>query len=134
MARIVLDTNCLIQCLPQRSKYHAVWQSFVKGDNVLCVSNEILEEYEEIMQRLIGVAAAEYFVKAIVNSSFVEFHDPYFAFKLIEIDPDDNKFVDCAIASGASCIVTNDHHYDILAHIPFPKVEIVSLEEFYKSL
>ena len=43
---------------------------------------------------------------------------------------DDNKFVDCAIAAEAKCIVTNDHHYDVLNTIPFPKVEVVSLVEF----
>lgn len=45
MAKLVLDTNCLIQSIPQRSRYHVLWQSFVDGKNKLCVSNEILEEY-----------------------------------------------------------------------------------------
>lgn len=134
MARIVLDTNSLIQCLPGQSKYHAVWQSFENGNNILCVSNEILEEYVEIMQRLIGYEAAEYFIKTIVNSPFVELRNPYYAFRLIEADPDDNKFVDCAIAAGARCIVTNDHHYNILKTIPFPKVEIMSLAKFYETI
>ena len=40
--RIVLDTNCLIQSIPERSPYHGVWLSFEKGDNTLCVSNEII--------------------------------------------------------------------------------------------
>lgn len=43
--RLVLDTNCLIQVIPSRSRYHSVWQSFERGENTLCVSNEILEEY-----------------------------------------------------------------------------------------
>ena len=45
MAKLVLDTNCLIQSIPQRSRYHVLWQSFVDEKNKLCVSNEILEEY-----------------------------------------------------------------------------------------
>lgn len=43
-------------------------------------------------------------------------------------------FVDCAIAAHAKCIVTNDHHYDVLKMIPFPKVEVVSLMAFVEKL
>jgi len=50
--KIVLDTNSLIQSVPRQSRYHIVWESLVKGEHVLCVSNEILEEYLEILQRL----------------------------------------------------------------------------------
>ena len=64
MAKLVLDTNCLIQSIPQRSRYH--------GKNKLCVSNEILEEYIEILQRLTDNETAEYVVKTILNSPFVE--------------------------------------------------------------
>ena len=32
MSRIVLDTNCLIQSIPYKSRYHKVWMSFVKGE------------------------------------------------------------------------------------------------------
>lgn len=134
MGRIVLDTNCLIQSVPPRSRYHAVWQSLLRGDNTLCVTNEILEEYVEIMQKLIGNEAAEYIVKTIINSPFVECFVPYYHFEIIQADPDDNKFVDCAITAGANYIVTNDKHYNILKKIEFPKVDVITLAEFVKRL
>ncbi len=49
---------------------------------------------------------------------------------MIQTDPDDNKFVDCAIASQADYIVTNDKHFDILAQITFPKVEVITIQQF----
>lgn len=134
MAKIVLDTNCLIQCLPERSKYHLVWKSFETGRNVLCVSNSIIEEYMEIMQRLINLDVAESVIKTIINSPFVEFVTPFYNFYIINTDPDDNKFVDCAVASGAKCIVTNDHHFDVVRTSIYPKVSVVSLQEFYEEL
>lgn len=134
MARIVLDTNCLIQCLPERSKYHLVWESFETGKNVLCVSNSIIDEYMEIMQRLINLDVAESVIKTIINSPFVEFVTPFYNFYIINADPDDNKFVDCAVASGARCIVTNDHHFDVVKRSTYPKVSVVSLQEFYEEL
>ncbi len=53
MASLVLDTNSLIQCIAHRSRYHAIWLSLRNGHNRLCVSNEILEEYEEILKRFL---------------------------------------------------------------------------------
>lgn len=37
MSRLVLDTNCLIQIVLPRSKYHFLWDSFVRGE-ILFVS------------------------------------------------------------------------------------------------
>ncbi len=132
--KIVLDTNCLIQSIPKRSRYHDVWVSFENGTNTLCISTEILEEYVEILQRLVGNSAADIILKSIINSPFAEFITPYYRFNLIPADPDDNKFVDCAIAANARYVVTNDHHYDILASIPFPHVDIISLDDFLLTL
>ena len=132
--RIVLDTNCLIQRISPRSRYHVVWESLVDGRNTLCVSNEIIMEYLEILQRLTDHDTAETVVKTIINSRFVEFITPYYNFGLITQDPDDNKFVDCAIAANARFIVTNDHHYDILKGIDYPPIDIINLEDFIKLL
>ena len=55
---------------------------------------------------------------------------PYYKFNLITADPDDNKFVDCAIVASAKYIVTEDHHYDVLKRCSFPKVDVVDLDTF----
>lgn len=130
--RIVLDTNCLIQSISPRSRYYAVWKSLVDGQNRLCVTNEIITEYLEILQRLTDQDTAETVVKTIVNSRFVEFVTPYFHFELITQDPDDNKFVDCAITANARYIVTNDHHFDVLKSIDYPPIDVITLECFMK--
>lgn len=133
--RIVLDTNCLIQSIPQKSPFRAVWESFLKGENVLCVSNEIIEEYTEILQRLTDLRTASLVIKTIVESPFVEFIIPYYQFHLISADPDDNKFIDCAIAAAARYVVTNDRHYDVLrTNNTFPTVEIINLKDFLEMI
>ncbi len=131
--KIVLDTNALIQCLPNKSPYRKIWNSIIEGKSFLCVSNEILEEYEEILGRMYGRKIAELALLAIINRPSVIFITPYYHFHLIEADPDDNKFVDCAISANAKFIVTEDHHFDILKRIDFPKVEIIKLEECLKQ-
>ena len=59
---------------------------------------------------------------------------PYFHFKLIIADPDDDKFVDCAIAANAKFVVTDDGHFDVLKQIDFPKVEIIGLDDLIKEI
>lgn len=128
--RIVLDTNSLIQCVGRHSIFRAVGLSILQGHNTLCVSNEILFEYEEILKRFFNPELAETVINAFMESGHVELINPTFRFNLIAADPDDNKFVDCAIQANARYIVTNDTHYDVLRQIDFPKVGIIKLMDF----
>lgn len=131
---IVLDTNCLIMAISARNEYYKVWQDFLDGKFVLCVTNEIIEEYSEVMARNISPLVSEFIVTAILNRRNVRKISPSYAFHLIETDEDDNKFVDCAIASNAKYIVTHDHHFNVLKQIPFPKVDIITLKSFLEEL
>lgn len=47
--RIVLDTNCLLACISSKSENFRVWKDFQLGRFTLCVSNDIIEEYQEII-------------------------------------------------------------------------------------
>ena len=85
---------------------------------------------QSILQQLAGEHTAEMVLDAIVRSNHVLFFTPQFRFNLITVDPDDNKFVYCAIQANARYIVTNDKHYDVLRQIDFPKVGVIKLMEF----
>ena len=132
--QIVLDTNCLVQMISLHSPYRPVWQAFRDGRYTLCVSNDILTEYNEILERIANAAVAHNIVNAIARSPYTRMIDPQYRFGLIEQDPDDNKFVDCAIIAGADYIVSEDAHFRILADIPFPSVAVIRLDEFIKDL
>ena len=132
--RIVLDTNCLIAILSRKGNYFPVWQGLHQGKYNLCVSNDILEEYEEILSQKTNATIASNVIQVIVNSPFVEFVNTYFHFHLIEQDKDDNKFVDCAIAANAQYIVSEDAHFKHLKHIPFPTVNVIRLGDFMNLL
>ena len=134
MDNVVLDTNCLIMAISSRSAYNKIWQSFLEGGYCLCISNEILEEYTEVIARNISVNAARYIIYTIMERKNVKMISPSYKWNLITADPDDNKFVDCAIAANARYVVTNDHHYDVLASIQFPHVDVISLDDFLETL
>ena len=134
MRNIVLDTNCLIMAISAKNRYHLVWQAFLRGDYILCVSNEIIEEYLEVISRNINPWVAESIVYAILTRKNVRKLIPYYHFGLITADPDDNKFVDCAIAANARFIVSEDRHFDVLKDCSFPKVDVIGLDLFASLL
>lgn len=134
MDNVVLDTNCLIMAISSRSHYHKIWESFLAGDFCLCVSNEILEEYAEVIARNISINAARYILYTIMERKNVRQITPFYRWNLIQADPDDNKFVDCAIASNAKFIVTEDHHFNVLREISFPSVDIINIDDFLKEV
>lgn len=125
MGRLVIDTNSLIQCISKRSRYHDIWLSLLDGRNNLCVSNEIIEEYEEILGRNVTPSFASLAVEVIINSPYTIFISPFYKFQAIIEDPDDNKFVDCAVAANARFLVTEDHHFNVLKNLDFPKVDSI---------
>ena len=134
METVVIDTNCLLAILPSKSPYHNVWQGLVEGRIALCVSNEILMEYEEILSSRIPQAVVVNVIQTILNlPNLLQVHPTYF-FELIKEDIDDNKFVDCAICGEVELIVANDAHFNVLKTIDFPKVIIKDLKSFAELL
>ena len=106
MRLVVLDTNALIQALPSRSQYHQIWTDFLAGKYRLCVSNEILTEYEEILAVHTSPEVAHNVVEAIARHPQTCYLESYYRFHLLkDIDEDDDKFVDCAITAGADPFV-----------------------------
>ncbi len=130
MRTIVLDTNCLLAILPSVSPYHRVWTDILEGNVCICVSNEILEEYEEILEQKTNAEIAKSVIKLILSAPNLKKVTPTYFLHLIESDPDDNKFVDCAFCGEAELIVTNDAHFDVLKAINFPKFVVMKLQEF----
>ncbi|MBR4197638.1 MAG: putative toxin-antitoxin system toxin component, PIN family [Bacteroidales bacterium] len=134
MRRIVLDTNCLLQSLPTNSPYHKIWTEILSGEITLCVNTDILIEYEEIIAQKTTKEIAHNVVEAIARLHTTHFQETYIHFGLIAQDVDDNKFVDCAIASDAEFIVTNDKHFNVLKELEWPKIVVLTIDEFASQI
>ncbi len=128
--RIVLDTNCLVQIVAKQARYGFVWNDILDGETILCVTTEILFEYEEILTKFYGRNVAKMVVEMILILPQTAKYDIYYHWKLITEDPDDNKFVDCAVISGAKYLVSDDKHFNVLSKISFPKIDVLKLAEF----
>lgn len=131
--KLVIDTNVLLVSISRKSKFHWLFEKLVEGAFTLCITTEILAEYAEIVGQHMGRNAQESSLGFIENLSNVEFITTYFKFGLLN-DEDDNKFVDCAIASNADFIVSHDTDFKNLTNIPFPKVNVISMNKLEELL
>lgn len=89
MNPVVIDTNCLLQIISHGSPYRPIWDAFLAGQYTLCVSNEILDEYQEILEQQITPTVAENVVMLLLNQQNVQLVDPHFRMGIITADPDD---------------------------------------------
>ncbi len=128
--RVLIDTNILLAIVPKRSSERWLYEMLRTSELTLILSNEIIEEYEEKLAWFYSTYFAEIVLDELLNLHQTEQVEAFYKWQLIEEDKDDNKFVDAAVASNADYIITNDKHFKVLRNIPFPKVQILSLQEF----
>ena len=133
--KVVLDTNCLLLILSKKGSFYSIFEEIKRGNIRLIVTTEIINEYEEILEKIYSREVAENVVKAILNHSKTILIDKiYYNWNLISVDEDDNKFVDAYVVSNANFLVTNDKHFDVLKGIEFPPVSVINLIDFKKTL
>ncbi len=132
--RVVIDTNVLLVSVSSFSKYHWIYQLIIRKEIEIFITNEILTEYFEIISNKFDFKTAKSVTRTLIELDNVNQIQIYFNFNLIKNDPDDNKFVDCAITSNADYLLTNDKDFNILKQIAFPKVNVVNIDEFRKEI
>ena len=126
----VIDTNCLLASIPPKGNHYWLYLAFKAQRFQWLISNEIMAEYEERLASRYSEKIANIVLHTLTIAPNVIFGEPYFKWNLIENDADDNKFADLTIAGNADYLVTNDRHFNSLKTIDFPKLDIVTIDEF----
>ena len=72
------------------------------------------------------------FLDLAAASGFIRHITPQFHFRIITADPDDDIFADCAIATDAECIITEDRHFAALRNAGY-KPQPIPPEEFIRQ-
>ena len=130
--RIVIDTNVVISAVffggaPRRvieAVLHDRVQSFVSR----AIASEDEEIVAEMLNRRQGRLNTQAFAAFLGKLSFVE---PMSNVKICR-DPDDDKFISCAVDAKAYYIVSGDK--DLLEIGKYKNIEIVTVAEFEKIL
>ena len=130
--RFVIDTNVFIASLSSTSIHHWLIEALLDERFSLCINNDILLEYEEVLNRKYSPSVASNFLKSLNELPNVYKIETYYQWHLLA-DEDDNKFVDVAVAGGAT-IVSEDKHFRIINNIEFPKLELMRINDFKQWL
>ncbi len=110
MLRLVIDTNILISSFFGGNPKRVIdlWKA---GEITLCLSDEILEEYLRVIARLpIDPETKRGLIAILQEKKNIEWFSPDSRHTIIREDPEDDKFIDCALAAGAECIISGDAH------------------------
>jgi putative PIN family toxin of toxin-antitoxin system len=129
--KIILDTNVFISGVFFSGPPRQILNAWRDGKIQLVLSQEIFREYCRV-----GEVFAEEFpsinLQPILDLVIIE-AELYDAKDLLEpvcSDPDDDKFLACAIASGNKIIVSGDKH--LIKVSGFQGIEILKPREFIK--
>ena len=131
--KVVLDTNVFISSVffgGQPGKILAAWRD---GKIMLVLSTEILEEYIEVLHRLEKLyppVEADPIIALVLADSEIISVPPLNG--PVSSDPDDDKFIACALKSGANLIISGDKH--LLAVSDYRGIKVVKPSEFLKEL
>jgi len=130
---VVLDTNIVASATFWRGKPAHCLEAWALGRYHLAVSHPILSEYEEIIGRL----ALRYptkqptdWLSAIKQAGQLYLPSPLPA---STTDPDDEMFVECAVAARADWLVTGDKGH-LLTLKKAGGVSITSVSDFLQVL
>ena len=104
----------------------------IKRDVKIFASEEILSEYKKVLKR-----DFEYSDEKILGIMeklllFLNLVAPVEKVDVMKEDPDDNKIIDCALASSSDCVITYDKH--LLNLKSFRKIRIITPEEAFGLL
>lgn len=109
--KIVLDTNVLISGIFFSGPPSIIIQAWRNSKIKIILSKEILEEYQRVAEELSSKFSAVDIDRII---ELLTIYGEVFETKDISVsvceDPDDNKFIECAIASSSKLIVSGDKH------------------------
>lgn len=132
--KIVLDTNVLLRSISRRSAFAIILDKLYENVYELYISNDIQLEYEEKITDIFSKETAELIIGALSLLDNVKKIDVHFHLNLIAADVDDNKFSDCAFSGNVHYLVTDDKHFNTLKTVPFPAINVISIEDFKELL
>lgn len=131
--RVVVDTNVLISGVFFGGMPSRILEAWRDGSFEIVVSPEILEEYrrvgEKLAARFAGVSLEPFLALLVMTAEVIE--APALP-EQVSRDPEDDKFIACAVAGGCELVISGDK--DLLEVSGFRGLKIVTPREFLESV
>ena len=130
--RVVLDTNILISALLFRGEMSRIVGLWRKGKIVPVISKETFGELRTVLEYpKFSLSRAE--IESLIEHEILPFFEVINVSKRIKgasRDPEDDKFISCAISANADCIVTGDKDLSNLKK--YQAIRIIHASDFIK--
>ena len=129
--RVVIDTNVFVSSFfgGYPRKVVDLWKN---GQITICLTKEIVDEYVEVLQR-IGLEDEKELLELL--SLFARGYNCHFSaktpdLKIVNDDPDDDKFFECAVTLNAKCIISGDA--SIIAVEEYMGIKVFTPKQFFQ--
>lgn len=104
----------------------------IKSNAEIYYSDEIIKEYEKVLDQDFDYSEKEIEDIVIIIKSFSINVDPRIKLDVVKEDPDDNKILECASESKSDYVITYDKH--LLRIKKFDNIQIITPEEAKRIL
>jgi len=133
MVKVVIDTNVLVSATLFGGNPEQVLDSAEEGKIKILISEEILEEFKEVLQRKFGFSLdiVEVTVSAIKEISTLV--TPTQRLNVIKKKEDDNRILECAVEGKVQYIVSGDKRH-LLSLKEYQGMKILSPAKFLKVI
>lgn len=130
MTRVVVDTNVFISSFlgGKPKKIIDLWKN---GKITICLSKKIVDEYIEVLRRMGLQNESEIgeLLGVFSEGRNIAFTASTPSLDIVQDDPDDNMFIECAVALKCPYIISGDRHLLVVKN--YMGIEIVrSLSSF----
>jgi len=130
--KVVIDTNIFVSSFfgGNPRKIIDLWK---RGEITLCLSKDILDEYVEVLQR-IGLqdeGELEEILSLFAKGFNILFITKTPKIKAVKDDPDDDKFIECAVALKAEVILTGDRAIEVMRE--YMGIKILTPQQFLEN-
>ena len=130
--RVVLDTNVLISALLFKGEVSRIVGLWQKGQIIPVISKETFDELRSVLEYpKFSLSPVE--IKSLIEHEILPFFEVVNVRKHVKgvcRDPDDDKFISCAISADADCIVTGDKDLSNLKK--YQSIRIIHASDFLK--
>jgi putative PIN family toxin of toxin-antitoxin system len=130
---VVLDTNVVLSAFLYGGRPKQIFQMVLSGSIQLASSESLLNEIRGVLHRpKFGLNTQ--FIQTILSeySGVAKWKEPAEHYDIVQDDPNDNQFIDCAVSAKADYLITGDKH--LLKLSVFRMVKIISVDGFLEVI
>ena len=134
IARVVLDTNVVISALLFKGELSRIAELWQKGNIVPIFSKETFVELRTVLEYP-KFSLSRVDIKSLIEHEILPFFEVVDVTKHVKgacRDPEDDKFISCALSANADCIVTGDK--DLFDLKRYESVRIIHASDFIKMV